>query len=370
MANIECLKSGLIYRNPKPHVRSVHAYFPSVVALSTTELLATFDLGEAFEAANSQVHIARSCDGGETWQPEGPLPVGAGAKPASNTARIAVMANGDIVAFVIRSDRSRQDEGHCNPRTLGVVAGELLLMRSRDGGRTWSPPAALAPPLVGPEFEMCCPIIPLRDGRWLLPTSTWRDWEGYCPNGMKAVALVSSDRGATWPEYIDVMADPQKEIIYWESKVLELRDGRLLAVAWAYNEKRSRDLPNQYAISQDGRTFSAPQSTGLQGQTLTAILLADGQILSVYRRMDQRGLWANLSHLKGDQWVNESELPLWGVDLAGLTGTSKNMSQNFAVLRFGAPSLTRLANGDIFTAFWCVEDCVSNIRYFFLRVRA
>ncbi|MBI2437257.1 MAG: exo-alpha-sialidase [Lentisphaerae bacterium] len=388
MTNIECLKSGLIYRNPKPHVRSIHAYFPSVVALSATELLATFVLGEAFEAANLQVNIARSLDGGETWRLEGPLPVGTLARPTSNTGRITVMENGEIVAFVIRHDRSRLEEGFANPRNLGFIAGELLIVRSRDGGRTWSPPATLAPPLVGPEFEMCCPIIPLRDGRWLLPTSTWRNWDGHCPNGMKAVALVSRDRGLTWPEYVDVMADPQREIIYWESKVLELPDGRLLAVAWAYDEKRSSDLPNQYALSVDGgKTFSRPRSMELQGQTLTSIALDDGRILSVYRRTDKPGLWANVSRLKGDSWINESELPLWGVNLAGLMGTSANMAQNFAVLRFGAPCLTRLANGDsaiggslaelgqaasggIFAACWCVEDCVSNIRYFYLRLRA
>jgi hypothetical protein len=84
--------------------------------------------------------------------------------------------------------------------------------------------------------------------------------------------------------------------------------------------------------------------------------------------MDKPGLWAHLLHLEGEKWVNDTEQPLWGHQAAGLTGTSQNMVQNFNVLRFGAPCITRLADGTIYTAFWCYEDCVSNIRWFKFRV--
>ena len=73
MATIECLRTGLVYRNSKPHVHSVHAYFPSVVLLDNGDLLCTLVLGEAFEAPNCHTCVARSTDGGETWHLEGPL---------------------------------------------------------------------------------------------------------------------------------------------------------------------------------------------------------------------------------------------------------------------------------------------------------
>ena len=40
----------------------------------------------------------------------------------------------------------------------------------------------------------------------------------------------------------------------------------------------------------------------------------------------------------------------------------------FQSLRFGAPSITRLADGALYVAFWCYEDCVSVIRWFKFRV--
>ncbi len=98
-------------------------------------------------------------------------------------------------------------------------------------------------------------------------------------------------------------------------------------------------------------------------------MLDDGRILCVYRRMDQPGLWANIARLDGDRWVNEAEDPLWGHQAAGLTASTPNMAHNFNVLRFGAPCLTRLSDGTVFAAFWCYEDCVSNIRWFKFAVR-
>jgi hypothetical protein len=367
---IKCTGTGLIYRNPKPHVHSVHAYFPSVVPLANGELLATLVLGEAFESPNCRTNVARSVDNGETWQLEGPIYAGTTARLTSDASRITALPAGEVVAFMIRAERTdRPDEGLTNPENLGFVPIELAILRSSDFGHTWTKPEAFAPPLIGPSFEMCSPITPLRDGRWLLPTHTWHSWDGACPNGLKMVAFVSHDRGQTWPAYVDVMEDPEQHVIYWESKIVEFHDGRLLAAAWAYDKDATEDLPNQYAISPDGgSTWSTPQSTGLLGQTLTPFLVGDGRILCVYRRMDQPGLWANLSHLDGQTWVNDTCAPLWGAQSAGLTGASDNMVENFQVLRFGAPCITRLPDGVIFVAFWCYEDCVSNIRWFKLEI--
>lgn len=370
MATITVLRTGLLYRNPRPHVRSVHAYFPSVVVMKNGELLATLVIGEAFEAVNLRTYVARSTDQGETWQLEGLIYPGTVDRLTSDACRLTALPDGEVVAFMARHDRTAYvDEGLTNHQTLGFVPTELLLLRSRDDGQTWTRPNVLTAPLEGPSFELCCPITPLKDGRWLLPTSTWRGWDGACPNGMKMVAFISHDQGQTWPDYSDVMVDPEQRVVYWESKIVELPDGRLLATAWAYDEQAGRDLPDQYVLSADGgKTWSPPRSTGLIGQTLTPCVLRDECVLCVYRRMDVSGLWGQLAHLEGDRWVNDGSEPLWGAEASGLTGSTRNMAQNFNVLRFGAPCVTGLPDGTMFVAFWCYEGCVSNIRWFQLRV--
>jgi hypothetical protein len=370
MATIKCPSTGLIYRNPKSHVRSIHAYFPSVAVMANGEMLATIVLGEAFEATNLRTHVCRSTDNGENWQLEGPIYPGTGKRLTSDCCRLTVLPDGEVVVLMMRYDRTdHSDEGLTNHENLGFVPTELMLLRSTDFGHKWTEPKAFEPPLVGPSFELCSPITVLKDGRWVLPTQTWPGWNGDCPNGIRMVAFVSHDRGKTWPEYWDVMNEPEGRTFFWESKIIEFPDGRLLAGAWAYDDVTSRNRPNQYAISKDGgKTWSRPESTGLEGQTLTPFLVDEERILCVYRRMDKPGLWANLSHLEGNRWVNDDSRLLWGGQTVGLTGASENMAENFNVLKFGAPCITNLKDKTIFVTFWCVEDCVSNIRWFKLHI--
>ena len=62
-------------------------------------------------------------------------------------------------------------------------------------------------------------------------------------------------------------------------------------------------------------------------------------------RTDQPGLWANLSHLEADRWVNDGCQALWGYNSAdGLTPRRENMTHVFNTLKFGAPSMIHLTD--------------------------
>jgi sialidase-1 len=382
---LEIIDTGIIYRNPLPHVYSKQAYFPSVLQLENGEMLASFTIGQAFESHDLHTELSRSADQGVTWKLQGPLYAGTKGRVTSDTCRLSHGVNGEIIAYVIRHDRSRKDYGLVDPDNLGFVEIEQLIFRSVDGGYHWSKPEIIDPPLVGPSFEMTSAIVPLRNGTWLLPTSTWKGWDGYCPNGMKMVAFVSSNQGRTWRTYLDVMTDEHETHIFWESKMIELDDERLLSAAWVYDQKENKDRDNHYSISiqseagvprQDGSSesipesiqFSPPRSCGLKGQTLQLFGLADRKVLTVYRRTDQPGLWANISRIEGDAWINEQQIPLWGNQQTGLTSHTGDMAADFSVLKFGAPSICRIQTGFYYISFWAVEEGVSNIRWIKLRI--
>ncbi len=363
--NIISQESGILYRNPVPHVFSRHAYFPSVVQMDNGQLLASFTIGESFEAANLNTFISRSADQGISWSEPIPLMETNPGQLLSNSARITSFPNGQVTAVVVQHHRKdHYGEGLANPENLGFVPTDTLLVRSSDYGHSWGKPELIPPPLTGPSFELCSRIVKLRDGRLIWPTSTWRGWDGDCPNGMKMVAWVSADSGLTWPSYMDVMNNLEKSLIYWESKIIQLQNDSLLAVAWVYDEKHDKDLPNHYSLSLDGgKTWPDPLSTQIQGQTMAIAELPDGRILSVYRRKDKPGLWANVCRIEHNRWVNEKEIPLWGVSNQGLLDKTDSMVQDFNELKFGAPDITLLSDSTIFITFWCYEKLVSNIRW-------
>jgi sialidase-1 len=365
VTKIENLHSGLIYRNPTPHLTSCHAYFPSVVQMDNGEMLASFSIGEAFEAVNLNTYISRSVDG-KNWSEPSPLLPLELTRQHSNCARLTALPNGEVVAIIVQHDRrDHLSDGLANPENLGFVPTKVLLLRSHDYGHTWDRPEFMIPPLAGSPLELCSPIVPLSDGRWIWPTSTWRNWDG-TSTGLKMVAFVSHDQGKTWPEYLDVMYDRAQEKIYWESKIIELKCGALLAVAWVYDEKSHCDLTNHFSISHDGgTTWTPPMNTGLHGQTMAIVELPGGAIFSVYRRMDETGLWGNISQIENNEWINKSTFPLWGADEIHLNGHhNTNIVSQFNELKFGAPCIITLSDGSFYIAFWCYEKLVSNIRWF------
>jgi hypothetical protein len=157
-------------------------------------------------------------------------------------------------------------------------------------------------------------------------------------------------------------------IISWEQGLTQLVDGRLLAVVWCYDEKAGKSRPNRYAISHDGRSFSAPRENGLQGETAKLLTLSDGRVLCFYRRLDRPGLWASIVCIEGDAWKQVAEAPLWQGLSSGMHGAGP-AAEELSGLKFGFPSAVQLPDGDVLVVFWCVEECLHIIRRVRLRIR-
>lgn len=360
--------TGLIYRNPKPHLVSRHAYFPSLVVLPDGSLFAGFDLGSAFEAADVRSHFAISRDLGDTWSAPQPVPLPHFDRSFSGTCRFSLSPHDELVGVGVLWDRSRAEEGLTSMETGGFAETFPFVVRADANSLEWSGASWMQTPLDGP-FEICSPIFFAADGSWLWPASTWKDWSGCAPHGLQAIVLRRSDSGKGWDSWNPVMDGRAQDIIHWEIKLAAMPDGRILAVSWTHDAKAARDLPIHFALSSDdGRTFSAPESTGLHGQTCTPVVLSNGCILAFYRRSDQPGLWVQLARLEQNRWVNSESILLWGGVTHGSVARTASSTQQMSALRFGLPTAKVLPDGTVFVAFWCMEDAVSVIRYFKLRL--
>lgn len=364
---IEVIETGLVYRSPESQSPPLHTWHPTIVLLESGELLAAFDIADHAESLDYATYMARSSDEGRTWSEPARMFQDSVSGRVTSFARIARVGPNALIATGARAHRRPDDDSLVNRDTLGFVPVDLIVLRSADGGRSWSGPETIEPPLEGPSFEICHAVIVLRDGRWLWPTATWKGWDGEAPNGMKAIALVSFDRGASWPTYIDVLDQYDRHVFSWEQSVVELPDARLLQVAWAYDEASGHSEPTPYVISADGWKFSEPRATGLRGQTTKLRVLADGTVLALYRRDDRRGLWAQRVRIDGEMWVNLEEVAVWQGAPSGMAGEGAGADE-LVDLQFGFPQMLSLPNGDVFAVFWCQEDDIRNIRWFRLRV--
>jgi hypothetical protein len=255
-----------------------------------------------------------------------------------------------------------------NRETFGLVPVDLFTVRSTDDGRSWTGPMQINPPLVGPSWEICHPIVELGDGSWIAPTSTWRNWDGSDYPGDQAVVLISADRGESWPKYGVTFDGRESKLSYLEQSVIELRDGTLLAVSWVYDLETGCTKPTVYAVSADGGlTFNEPKPTGFEAQTCKVIQLIDGRILCVYRRNDKPGLWAGLAQLAGESWVNLCDAPLWQGADSGMRGIT-NGAAELSALKFGHPSIRQISDTEVLILFWCEENCLTNIRWIRVKV--
>ena len=365
---IELIATGLVYRNPRPHLRAIHAWHPTLTLLENGELLAAYDLAEAVDALDYHTYLSRSTDGGESWSNPERLFESAAKEPARDFVRVSRMSDGTLVGVGQYRIAQHLDTGSWNPDTYGVEPGNWFLLTSKDDGRSWEGPVLFEPPITGQPYEHCHVILETGDGRWLLPTGLLRTWEGEAPRGLKTIALVSHDRGNTWPEYLKIFEDPKGETLFHEVSLTELPDGRLLSIAWPFNigaGKTQERVP--YAIAADGKMFTIRGSTDIPGETSKLLSLGDDRILILSRRTDKPGLWAVLARIEGDKWVNLEEAPMWQGSESKMSG-QRDAATELAALHFGFPNLIHLPDGDVLAAFWCREDCVHNIRWLRIRV--
>src|SRR5690349_15891385 len=91
--------SGLVYRNPKPHLRAIHAWHPSLVLFDDGELVSSFDLGQGVESLDYRTHLTRSRDGGQTWEPPSRLLNESTTRPSTHSIRLSRTRDGSLIGF-------------------------------------------------------------------------------------------------------------------------------------------------------------------------------------------------------------------------------------------------------------------------------
>lgn len=355
---VTVLDSGVVYENPWPQLRSRQAYFPSVCQLPNGELLCCFVLGEASDSVDQTSVISRSCDGGTSWQFEGPMYSKRSlGRPTCDFMKITCLPGGKVVAIGDRFERANPDIPSANPETGGQVPNEIIYMESADGGHRWSYPKVIPSPFKDPQ-ETTCPLVVLSNGSWVAPIGNFPDWNGCTEHGYHGHLLRTDDHGKTWSGDAVTMAFPEANVTAWEQRLCEVSPGVLVNLVWCIEMPSEKRLPNHYTVSRDyGKTFSDPISTGIMGEASSVCCLGDNKLAALHclrKGAERPGIYLNIIDFSEGKWDIVDQAIPW--EPAVPIVPDKHGPQVFAYLKFGQPTLMRLQDGEYLMVHWANQD--------------
>ncbi len=229
--------------------------FPDICRLKSNELMVVFYNGyghvsqpNAEHPLGGRVCAVRSNDEGATWSP---AEVVVDTPKDDRDPSIACMPNGDLIVSYFEYGKHTE----CDTK----------IVRSSDGGKTWSEPQ-----LVAPSFACSSPVRRLRKGRLLLPVYTV-DGTG----GARAYSAVcaSDDGGRTWLAPVVVGLEPGLTLD--ETDLFERKDGTIFAMM--------REVMASAESKDGGRTWTRVAKTGFPGHCPYMLMSNQGVLLMAHR---------------------------------------------------------------------------------------
>lgn len=190
-------------------------------------------------------------------------------------------------------------------KIIGPVG--IFTARSLDGGQSWFSPKMV----ILEEYDwtaISSKIIELKNGQLLMPI-----YAGNVDERSKAIVVISQDMGKTWESKYVMAYDSTGYIDYQEPALMELLDGRVLCIL-----RTSGDVHFQHkSYSGDGgKTWGPPTRTNLQGQAAGLLLTQDNILVCGYRDFSPKATSYATSYDNGQTFEDETIISLFDRDRA------------------------------------------------------
>ena len=277
--------------------RRTHRAWAALEVASNGDLLVAYkDGSDHHRTPDGVLVLARSIDGGQTWEDKKPLVAEPGWDWFTNHG-MTRLADDTILLHTIRRRNSTRPDGARKSFCRGSFT------RSVDDGHLWQERGQ----------EMICPFMEewgnscaygkvseLEDGTLMVPF--YGVPKGVQDTRLRSLAVAfSHDGGRSWPEFVSVYEDRKGDVNPSETDLIRLPDGRYLLMIRANAALR---LYRSYS-EDEGRTWTPIEPTDLPGQCPALIYLASGAILCAYRdmRREQPGMSCAVSPDLGETWT-------------------------------------------------------------------
>ena len=332
------------------------ALFPGVARAANGDLLVSFCT--TFDCrTGGAAYLLRSSDNGGTWSRPTVLLRSRHPDGAINLSVGMTTLRDETVLYPCCDARiTRKWDQH---------DADLIILRSRDHGRTWA--GAVSIPVHVKEPFAYGRIIELRNGDLLCPIWGKRTSEEPWRSGL----IRSRDGGVSWGDHATIAYDHQASPIYKpkepgelhcggfnETTLLELVDGRILAILRQQGVRGGvRELYRSIS-SDEGRTWSSPTRLALWGTSPSLHLDAAGSLWLGYRNhrdnpqgLPTPGVGLSRSHDAGQTWSDHLLLE----DPKGYA-----YEQEFEA---GYPAFLNLEDGRLLVIFYSYDPTLPAERY-------
>jgi hypothetical protein len=364
--------SGLVFdtRHAPDNERSASS--TGAFLASDGTLLVTFRLGTERESGDGHAAVLATPDRGATWElrhlglAERWLD---GVPGETRGFQIAELTPGELTASVLWTDRSDPSKPWVNQATQGLLPMRNYLTTSRDGGYHWSEPRPidLEP---HPSASTTGPVIALPDGALAQPFEHWKAYDDPEQGRPRAMLRLSHDGGRTWPDDVQVAADPDNKRFFWDQRLAQHPDtGELVAMFWTFDREAGCDLPNHISWgTPDGREWTEPQPTILVGQHCQPIAIGGSSLVAAYsHRRNPPGIRVVRSDDFGRTWDMGTEVEAYasgaGDEPNADGGSQADYWNAMGQWQFGHPRGVYLPEGEVFVVFYAGEGATRSARW-------
>ncbi len=364
--------SGTVFDTRTAPANERSASGTSAFLASDGTLYVTFRLGTERESGDGHAAVMASRDVGETWEIRH-LGIAQrwleGTEGEIRSFKLAELAPGELTGSVLWTDRSDPTKPWVNQTTQGLLPMRNYHTTSRDGGITWSTPRVID--LPHPSSSATGPLLRLPGGRLAQPFEHWKDYDDPVVGRPRALLRFSGDNGNTWTDEAIVAADPDNRIYYWDQRLAQHPDtGQIVAMFWTFDRVANNDIQIHIAWgSPDGRTWTQPTPTTLDGQHCQPVALGGDLLAAAYsHRRNPPGVRLALSRDFGRTWDANDEIEVYGSGAGeepSATGaaSTRDYWNAMGAWQFGHPRAIALPGGEVFVVFYAGVGATRSARW-------
>lgn len=343
--------------------------YPFSAILANGDIACIYRRGKEKHTYDGVLLMQTSSDGGETWS--APLVAfdGRDHRPPrcvveggmGQTAAGTLLATFGMVEATSPDAYLFSEEGRKQKR--GVCA-----VRSEDLGETWSEPTYIDTSAF-PRAGITTKPLALPGDELFVPLEVETTFGA---NG--TAAAFSTDDGRTFGPLVTCAADPAGEKNLCDARFALLDDGRILMLLWTFLESSEETITVHRSFSSDnGRTWSEVEPTGITGQIAVPVGLPSGVVIAAsnFRHPpDGIRLWASPDG--GETWNTDSPIQMWDVRQSRMLGEAiapeaaeikdEGVWDALDKYTFGTPDLIRLNDGTILLMYYATIDGICHVR--------